>query len=70
MELKNSNGLCQNIGFKMKRNDKNEIKKYKIKFERFFMIDLKSTVVLLNAINNAIRYIIKMIIPEILILIK
>ena len=26
MELKNSNGLCQNIGFKMKRNDKNEIK--------------------------------------------
>ena len=70
MELKNSNGLCQNIGFKMKRNDKNEIKKYKIKFERFFMIDLKSTVVLLNAINNAIRYRIKMIIPEILILIK
>ena len=52
MELKNSNGLCQNTGFKMKRNNKNEIKKYKIKFERFFMIDLKSTVVLLNAINN------------------
>ena len=70
MELKNSSGLCQNIGFKIKRNNKNEIKKYKIKFKFFFTISLKSTVALLNVINNAIRYWINIIMPEIRILIK
>ena len=41
IELKNSKGLCQNIGFKTKTNKKNVTNEYKIYFIFFIKKDLK-----------------------------